>query len=226
VVKWIKSGNKLLLMRPNLKYQASSTNEDEKASIEQAFARSVLFGFEIKEEKNGVYVIDLTPFLMEDAHGVVKRLKDRKQGTYKLDQSRSVLWMENTRSFPKNSEFEALLTFIGTPTGTDVRSVAPDASSISVIQHHSFVELPDATYTPRVFHPRSGSFYTSYRDYSTPVFEPLEKRLITRHRLEKKNPEAAISEAVEPIIYYLDRGTPEPGINHYFRGALPITQII
>jgi hypothetical protein len=219
VVKWIKSGNQLLLMQPNLKYRASSPNKNEKASIEQAFARSVLFGFEIKEEKNGVYVIDLTPFLLEDAHGVIKRLKDRKQGTYKLDKSRSVLWMENTKSFPKNSEFEALLTFTGTPTGTDIRSVAPDASSISVIQHHSFVELPEATYTPRVFHPRSGSFCTTYRDYSTPVFDPIEKRLITRHRLEKKNPEAATSEAVEPIIYYLDRGTPEPVRSALLEGA-------
>ncbi|WP_405376686.1 zinc-dependent metalloprotease [Nonlabens sp. Asnod3-A02] len=210
VVKWVKSGNKLLLMQPNLKYRASSSNVDEKASIEQAFARSVLFGFEIKESKNGAYTIDLTPFLMQDAHGVAKRLKDRRQGTYKLDKSRSALWMENTKSFPKNSEFEAMLTFTGTPTGRDVRSVAPDASSISVIQHHSFVKLPDAGYEPREFHTRSGSFYTSYMDYSTPVFEPIQKRFITRHRLEKKNPNAAQSEAVEPIVYYLDRGTPEP----------------
>jgi len=219
VVKWIKSGNKLLLLQPNLNYRASATDEDEKASIEQAFAKSVLFGFEIKEHKNDTYVIDLTPFLMEDAHGVAKRLKDSKQGTYKLDKSRSVLWMENTKSFPKNTEFEAMLTFTGTPTGRDVRSVAPDASSISVIQHHSFVELPDAGYKPRAFHTRSGSFYTSYMDYSTPVFEPIEKRLITRHRLEKKNPEAAISEAVEPIIYYLDRGTPEPVRSALLEGA-------
>lgn len=210
VVKWVKSGNKLLLMQPNLKYRASSSNVDEKASIEQAFARSVLFGFEIKESKNGAYTIDLTPFLMQDAHGVAKRLKDRRQGIYKLDKSRSALWMENTKSFPKNSEFEAMLTFTGTPTGRDVRSVAPDASSISVIQHHSFVKLPDAGYEPREFHTRSGSFYTSYMDYSTPVFEPIQKRFITRHRLEKKNPNAAQSEAVEPIVYYLDRGTPEP----------------
>lgn len=210
VVKWVKSGNKLLLMQPNLKYRASSSNVDEKASIEQAFARSVLFGFEIKETKNGSYIIDLTPFLMQDAHGVVKRLKDRKQGNYKLDKSRSALWMENTKSFPKNSEFEAMLTFTGTPTGRDVRSVAPDASSISVIQHHSFVKLPDAGYEPREFHTRSGSFYTSYMDYSAPVFEPIQKRFITRHRLEKKNPNAAQSEAVDPIVYYLDRGTPEP----------------
>ncbi|WP_304016109.1 DUF5117 domain-containing protein, partial [Nonlabens dokdonensis] len=126
VVKWIKSGNKLLLMQPNLGYRASSTNPDEKTSVEQAFARSVLFGFEIKEKKNDNFIIDLTPFLMQDAHGVAKRLKDRKQGSYKLDKSRSTIWMENTKSFPKNTEFEAMLTFTGTPTGREVRSVAPD----------------------------------------------------------------------------------------------------
>ncbi|AGC78230.1 uncharacterized protein DUF5117 [Nonlabens dokdonensis] len=219
VVKWIKSGNKLLLMQPNLNYRASSTNPDEKASIEQAFARSVLFGFEIKEKKNGNFIIDLTPFLMQDAHGVAKRLKDRKQGAYKLDKSRSVLWMENTKSFPKNTEFEAMLTFTGTPTGREVRSVAPDASSITVIQHHSFVELPDSNYEPRVFHPRSGSFYRSYMDYSAPVYEPIQKRFITRHRLEKKNLQAAVSEPVEPIIYYLDRGTPEPVRSALLEGA-------
>jgi hypothetical protein len=219
VVKWIKSGNKLLLMQPNLSYRASSSNPDEKASIEQAFARSVLFGFEIKEKKNNSFIIDLTPFLMLDAHGVANRLKDRGQGSYKLDKTRSVLWMENTKSFPKNSEFEAMLTFTGTPTGREVRSVAPDASSITVIQHHSFVELPDTNYKPRVFHPRSGSFYRSYMDYSAPVFEPIQKRFITRHRLEKKNPEAAVSDAVEPIIYYLDRGTPEPVRSALLEGA-------
>ena len=219
VVKWIKSGNKLLLMQPNLGYRASSTNPDEKTSVEQAFARSVLFGFEIKEKKNDNFIIDLTPFLMQDAHGVAKRLKDRKQGSYKLDKSRSTIWMENTKSFPKNTEIEAMLTFTGTPTGREVRSVAPDASSITVIQHHSFVELPDSNYEPRVFHPRSGSFYRSYMDYSVPVYEPIQKRFITRHRLEKKNPQAAVSDAVEPIIYYLDRGTPEPVRSALLEGA-------
>ncbi len=219
VVKWIKSGNKLLLMQPNLSYRASSTNPDEKASIEQAFARSVLFGFEIKEKKNDSYIIDLAPFLMQDAHGVAKRLKDRKQGSYKLDKSRSTIWMENTKSFPKNTEFEAMLTFTGSPSGREIRSVAPDASSITVIQHHSFVELPDSNYAPREFHPRSGSFYRSYMDYSAPVYEPIQKRFITRHRLEKKNPQAAVSEPVEPIVYYLDRGTPEPVRSALLEGA-------
>ncbi|KQC33764.1 peptidase [Nonlabens sp. YIK11] len=225
VVKWIKAGNKLLLVQPNLKYRAITDNDEERQSVEEAFARSVLYGFEIKNDKKEktaketTYTIDLTPFLMEDAHGVVDRLKSRNEGSYKNDKSRSALWMENTKAFPKNVEFEAMLTFTGEPKGRNLRSVAPDANSVTVIQHHSFVELPDDGFEPRAFHPRSGSFYTSYMDYSSPIGTPMEKRWITRHRLEKKNPQAAVSEAVEPIIYYLDPGTPEPVRSALLEGA-------
>jgi len=219
VVKWVKAGNKLLLVQPNLKYRAITENNAEKASVEQAFARSVLYGFTIKNTANETHSIDLTPFLLEDAHGVASRLKSRGEGTYRLDKSRSALWIENIKAFPKNVEFEALLTFKGEPKGRNIRSVAPDASSVSVIQHHSFVALPDDDYKPREFHPRSGSFYRSYYDYSSPIGTPMEKKWITRHRLEKKNKQAAMSEAVEPIIYYLDPGTPEPVRSALLEGA-------
>jgi hypothetical protein len=210
IVKFTKAGNKLLLVQPNLKYRASSTNDLERKSIEEAFARSVLFGFEIKETQDTHFIIDLTPFLLEDAHGVAQRLKAQNEGTYKLDKSRSAVWMERTKAFPKNSEFEAMLTFVGDPTGRHVRSVTPDATSLSVIHHYSFIELPDGDYTPRIFDPRSGAFPMTYYDYSTPIWELIEKKYITRHRLEKKNPELSVSEAKEPIVYYLDPGTPEP----------------
>lgn len=219
VVKFVKSGNKLLLFQPNVNYRANTENVLEKKSIAEAFATSVLFGFEIKDTLNEKFVIDLTPFLYEDAHGVAKRLKDGKQGTYKLDKTRHSVWMERTKAFPKNTEFEALLTFVGEPKGGNISSVAPDAKSISVIQHHSFVELPDNSYSPRAFDPRSGSFAISYQDYSTPIWEPLTKRFITRHRLEKKYPSAEKSEAKEPIIYYLDPGTPEPVRSALLDGA-------
>ncbi|HIB48083.1 MAG TPA: DUF5117 domain-containing protein [Flavobacteriaceae bacterium] len=219
VVKFVKSGNKLLLFQPNLKYRANTANQLEKKSISEAFATSVLYGFEIKDTLNNKFVIDLTPFLMLDAHGVAKRLKDNKQGTYKLDKSRNAIWMERTKSFPKNTEFEALLTFVGEPSGGNIRSVAPDAQSVSVIQHHSFVALPDSGYEPREFDPRSGSFSISYQDYSTPIWEPITKRFITRHRLEKKNPSAEKSEAKKPIVYYLDPGTPEPVRSALLEGA-------
>jgi hypothetical protein len=102
-----------------------------------------------------------------------------------------------------------MLTFSGSPKGYNIRSVTPDASLVTVHQHHSFVELPDDKYKPRKFDTRSGSYGMSYLDYATPVNEPITKRFIYRHRLEKMNPNEPISEAKEPIIYYLDRGTPE-----------------
>ena len=210
VVKFKRAGNKLLLIQPNLSYRAITDNELERKSVEQAFAKSVLFGFPIISEDKGTFTIDLTPFLMQDAHGVKNRLASLNQGNYALDQSKSALAMERTKAFPKNVEFEALLTFKGSPRRGEIRSVTPNSSLISVIEHHSFIELPDNNYKKRKFHPGSGAISISYLDYATPVFEPIRKRYIIRHRLEKKDPNAAISEAKEPIVYYLDNGTPEP----------------
>jgi len=219
VVKFIKVGNKLLLIQPNLKYRAITENALEKKSVEEAFATSVLYGFEIKEEKSGSYFIDLTPFLMEDAHGVSNRLKSGNHGSFSLNKSKSALSLERTKAFPENVEFEALLTFDGEATSQTLKDVLPNNNSITVTQHHSFVKLPDDNYKKRAFDPRSGAIYISYLDYSTPVFEPIEKRYITRHRLEKKDPGSTLSEAVEPIIYYLDPGTPEPVKSALLDGA-------
>jgi len=210
VVKFKRSGNKVLLIQPNLQYRAITENELEKKSVKQAFARSVLYGFTIKEEKEGKLFIDITDFLMEDYHGVSKRLAARGQGTYSVDKSRSALALERTRAFPKNVEFEALVTFKGKAKGSQIRSVAPNPDFVSVVMHHSFIELPDSGFTPREYDPRCGSYPFSYYDYASPVHEPIIKKFIPRHRLEKKEPDAEVSEAVEPIIYYLDNGTPEP----------------
>jgi hypothetical protein len=220
LVYFKKAGNKLLLMQPNLKYRANTDNALEKKSIEQAFAKSVLFGFKILSKKKGYYIIDFTPFLLEDAHGVSNRLKKSKEGTYKVDASKSALALERTRSFPENVEFEALLTFKGHPTGKKLRTVTPTGSLVSVIQHHSFIKLPDNNYKPRVFDTRSGAISMSYLDYATPIQQDIKKRFVIRHRLEKRNPKAKVSEAKEPIIYYLDPGTPEPVRSALLEGAL------
>lgn len=210
VVKFIKAGNKLLLIQPNQDYRAVTNNIEEKKSVKEAFAKSVLHGFKIKEEKKGKYLVNATDFLMRDAHGVADRLQSNNQGSYRLDKTKSAFYLERTKAFPKNVEFDLMLTYAGKPKGYNISSVTPDASLVTVHQHHSFVELPDSGYKPRVYDPRCGSWQMTYMDYATPVDQPIMKRFIYRHRLEKKNPKAKISEAVEPIIYYLDRGTPEP----------------
>ena len=219
IVKFLKAGNKLLLIQPNQDYRAITDNLEEKKSVEQAFAKSVIHGFVIKETNQGKYLVDATSFFMRDAHGVQGRLSARKQGSYSLDKSRSAISLERTKAFPKNVEFDVMLTFKGSPKSFNIRSVTPTASLITVNQHHSFIELPDGSYKPRKFDPRSGSNAMSYLDYATPVNESITKRFIYRHRLEKKNPEASKSEAVEPIIYYLDRGTPEPVRSALLDGA-------
>ena len=210
LVKFSKYGNKILLIQPNLRYRAVSENDLEKRSVEQAFAKSVIYGFKIAEQKDNKYIIDFTSFLMEDRHGVGKRLKSSKQGSYKVDKSKSAIELERTKAFPENVEFEALLTFSGEAKGRLVSSVSPDPDRVSVIQHHSFIKLPDDNYIPREFNVRSGAISISFMDYATPVYEPIVKRYITRHRLEKKDANLDYSEAKEPIIYYLDPGTPEP----------------
>lgn len=211
VVYFKKAGHKLLLVQPNLKYRVSSQNELERKSVEQAFAKSILYGFPIVDEiKNGHYIIDITGFLLQDTHGVVEKLQETGQGDYRLDLSKSALSLTRTRAFPKNVEFEAELTFAGKPESWEIRSVVPHSSLVTVVQHHSFVQLPEKSFEMRRFDPRSGSFPFVFYDYSTPVNEPTEQRFIYRHRLEKKDPTAEVSEPVEPIIYYLDNGTPEP----------------
>ncbi len=210
VVKLVRSGNKILLVQPNLAYRASSTSLPERRSVEEAFAQSVLFGFTVAAHENGRYLVDFTPFLMQDAHDMVGALARTNQGTYALDASRSAVYLERSKNFPKNSEWEATLTFVGKAQGDHIRSVAPTPNAVTVRQHHSFVELPDNGYHPRRFDPRSGYFETSWFDYSVPIGEPIAQRYIVRHRLQKKDPTAAVSDAVEPIVYYMDPGVPEP----------------
>jgi hypothetical protein len=220
VVKFIKAGNKILLVEPNLDYRAISDNQKERAAVEEAFAQSVIWGFTLKNPSSAPYKVDMSTFLMRDAHNVSGRLKRSKEGTYKLDKSKSALWEDRTKNFPDNTEFDVLLTFQGEPTGKHLRTVVPDPNNITVRQHHSFIRLPDNGYQKRVFHPYSAFNNISYYDYATPIHEPIEKKYIRRHRLEKMNPDSAVSKAVEPIVYYIDSGCPEPVKSALIKGGL------
>jgi hypothetical protein len=219
VVEFERSGPKVLLIENNLDYRAQSDNADEQAAVDESFARSVIWGFEALGENDGSVYIDATDFLIRDAHRIAARLAQSNEGTFKADPSRSAIYMPNTKAFPDNSEIEAIVTFTGQATGPWLRTVTPDAESFSVHLHHSFIRLPDDNYEPLVFEPRSGFFGRSFQDYATPVGDSLVGTFASRHRLEKKDPSAAVSEAVEPIIYYVDRGAPEPIRTALLEGA-------
>jgi hypothetical protein len=219
IVKFIKSGPKILLIQPNYAYRAVSNNADERKSVEEAFAQSVICGFKTEAQDGDKVLIDFTPFLLRDSHHIADRLNGSNQGSYNEDESRSAVYLANTKSFPDNSEFEATITLTGKAKGDEISSVTPDPDAVTVRMHHSFIKLPDENYKPRKFDPRSGYFDISYMDYATPIDQPIVKRFIARHRLQKKDPTAAMSEPVQPIIYYVDRGAPEPVRTALIEGA-------
>jgi hypothetical protein len=219
IVRFERSGPRVLLLQENLNYRAVSTDADERRAVHDSFAESALWGFTIVAEEKDHALVDATDFFLRDAHGVPEALRRAKQGAYHLDASRCAIDLPQTKNFPLNTEVEATLTFAGDEPGAWVRQVTPSPESITVREHHSFVQLPPPGYKPRVYDPRSSFFGISYMDYATPISEPIVKRFIARHRLEKKDPRAAMSEPVQPIIYYLDRGAPEPIRSALLEGA-------
>lgn len=219
LVKFERFGNKIFLQQVNTEYRASSPNSAERLSIDEAFADSVIAGFVIDSETDTSISFDYTAFLFSDIHGISDRLNRSGQGGYAIDKSRSGVYLPRTKAFVNNTELEALVTFAGSPKGQYIKDVTPDPKSITVHLHHSFVKLPDDNYEPRRFHPFSGYWKHSYRDYSVPIESDMEIKYIPRHRLAKKQPEAELSEAVEPIVYYLDPGIPEPVMTALKEGA-------
>ncbi len=212
VIKFERVGPKVLMQEPNYRYRAVSTNPMERKSVDDGFPTSVLWGFKVDAATGDRVLVDATDFFLHDQHGVIRTLQRTHQGTFHLDASRSAFYLPRTKGFPKNTEVEVTLTFTSDNPGALERSVTPTAQDLTVREHDSFVELPplDGTFKPREADPRAGYAGITYYDYAQPVDHDLVRRYIARHRLIKKNPNAAMSEPVKPIVYYLDPGTPEP----------------
>ncbi len=218
-VAFERAGNKVLLMQPNYDFR-SGGDAQQKKSVEESFAKSVIWGFKVEAADGDRVLVDATSFLIRDAHGVSGRFTQARQGTYNFDESRSALYLPNTKGFPKNTEVEATITLTtNAEAGNLVNQVAPTGKHVTVRQRHSFVELPDDKYRPRKFDPRTGAIRISFYDYGTDINEDLEKRWIQRFRLEKKDPNASVSEAVQPIIFYVDNGAPKAIQNALVEGA-------
>lgn len=213
-------GPKILLQKPNLTYRALEAGEAERRATEESFAPSILWSQDIvAENPDGSSLVDLTPFLVRDAHDVPRRLREANQGSFALDLGRSVFDPAASLAFPSNLELEALLTYTSSEPGDEVKATAADATSFTLVQHHSFVEPPDDGYEPRVFDPRIGLNELDVNDYAAPLDAPVDRRWVLRHRLQKKDPSAERSEVVEPLVYYIDSGAPEPVLGALLDGA-------
>ena len=225
IVKFERVGRRVMMVQPNYRFRALTDNPAEARAVTDAFARSILWGFTAEAETDGRVLVDLTGFLVRDA---VNAGQSMRPGTYRLDQSRSSIYMEMTDAFPTNTELEVELTFTRQPGGgggggggalEGVGSVAASGEAATIRLHHSFVALPDDGYETRAYDPRAGFGSVTFQDYAAPLGAPMTQRFIRRHRLEKRTPSARVSEAVEPIIYYLDPGAPEPMRSALLDGA-------
>ncbi len=214
LVRFERSGPKVLLVERNAAFRALSKDADEQLAVTQSFPESVLWGFTVAAESpGGAVLIDGTDFFLHDGHGVSDKLASLKQGMYKVDTSRSTIALDDTNAFPKNTEVEAELTFTpdGLADGDFVNNVTPDPHAMTIRERTSFIVLPPAGFMPRRFNPQAGYIPSGYRDYTAPLGEPLDQRFILRHRLIKRDAKCvAACEAIAPIQYYVDRGAPEP----------------
>ncbi len=224
LVYFQRSGPKVLLMQPNLKFRSTAADPAEQQSVHESFAESVMFGFKVESESpDGTVLLDATDFFVRDARGVAEALAAARQGTYKFDVARSALVPEVIRAFPKNIVVESVVTVstdVASRSARYVRDVTPDPRAVTVHERQMFIALPGPGFTPRRFSPRAGYFDASYRDYNAPLGDPLDQPFITRHRLLKADPrctKACI--AVAPIQYYVDRGAPEPIRSALVEGA-------
>jgi hypothetical protein len=250
VVLFQRVGPRVMLVQPNQSFRSSSANPLERRSVEDSFAKSILWGFTVAAESNGHLVVDATDFLLRDVTGAANALRP---GTYRVDRTRSAFYMPHTKAFPKNTEIAMTLTFandagggrggggggpaqgpqqIGAGGGRaggggrggglfsgSVASVTPTAEAVTLREHVSLVELPDGNYKPRYDDPRAGYGGLTFVDYSVPIGDPMVMRYVRRHRLEKKDPAAATSEAVKPIQYWVDSGAPEDVRKALLEGA-------
>lgn len=224
LVEFRKVGKKVFLAALNTKYTARSEDSQERRAVAEAFAESIIWGFAVVESSPDSLVIDLTDFALSDATGIADLLAARDEGSFKIDESRSAIYTPKTKSFPDNTEIDATLTLVGKSKGRILGTVAPNADAITVHGHHSFIRLPDDGYQPLPYDARAGYIHsgeaTLVYDYASPIDAPIKSAFARRHRLEKVDPTADMSEAVEPIVYWVDSGAPEPVKSALIEGAL------
>ncbi|HTU34703.1 MAG TPA: zinc-dependent metalloprotease [Candidatus Acidoferrum sp.] len=210
VVRFERSGPRVLLIAQNERFRAITDDLQQVEAVKQAFAQSVLWGFDAAAEDGDSVLIDATPFYLHDGHHIAQRLATLHQGTYHVDASRCAIYLPRTKNFPENSDVESIITLEGQNPGHFVQQVTPEPEDITVHEHFSFIQAPPPGFHMREYDPRSSFFAIQFMDFATPVDQSIHKRYIVHWRLQKKDPTAAVSEPIRPLVYYVDPAIPEP----------------
>jgi hypothetical protein len=225
VVKWERKGNRILLR--NVVYDVVA---DPKLPVARAVQASnndtIIMAFNIEAiGKDDSAVIEATRLFTTEVTEFSARTRLRARG---FDASRS--FIEKTKSFPTNIEVEVSQTYTSppdmTPGGGGGPQPAPNpfatgmraGTNATVVMHYSMVKLPEKPMMPRLFDDRVGYFTISRYDYGIDEHRAAERTYITRWRLEKKDPNAELSEPVKPIVYYVDPATPTKWVSWIKKG--------
>lgn len=222
VVRWVLKDHRVLLQQVSHAVVADPTKPVAKA-VAASTADTILMSFPVEAfAKDGAPVIEASRLFTTE----VPELSARQLlGAQVLDANRS--YLDKVKVFPANLNVEAVQTYSApfapagapmapTPFGTP--SLRPGTSG-TVTMFYSFVQLPEKPMMARVFDERLGFFSVRNTDYGRDEHEAMRRTYITRWRLEKKDPAAAVSEPVKPITFYIDRATPEKWVAFVKKGV-------
>ncbi|MEE4289607.1 MAG: zinc-dependent metalloprotease [Erythrobacter sp.] len=232
LLAFTRIGGKVAVVFENPRFRASRGDADQQRAVASDFGTSMVWATDIEEVlSDGSLVIDIAPFLKRDALGVAGSLNQDGGGFgligvspaagkgFKLDDKLSLADPASVKVFPDNLEMDAVQTFTSDRPGAEVENIVPEPEAVTLRVHHSFVRLPEPGFVPRRLDPRLGGISTQVVDYSATLAEPVVFDLANRFRLEKLDPAAARSRVKKPIVYYLDRNTPEPIRSAVLEGA-------
>ena len=231
VVRFEQRGAKLFLIAANYAWRSSSPEPAQQRAVRSSFPESVLWAFDIQSRSEAGYLLDATAFFLRDSFDIAGQLGKTGQGPYTIDPARSAIAAEGTGAFPLNTQVESILTFsnpraqplpfwFGNGQVEGLAALTPDPRSVTIRVRTCFIRLPEPGFKPRLFDPRA-SFFSSviFHDFARSLELPPDVHYALRHRLEKRDPTAAISEPVKPILYHIDRGAPEPMRTALLEGA-------
>ena len=219
ITRFERAGDRVLVVFENWSFR-SSGSADNQRTVAEAFPASTVAALPLLAEEGGRLLVDATDLVMRDWNDIGATLARSQQGAYAVARDRSRIFKTYTKSFSDNSEIDVALTLAptGNPGGALGR-LAPDPRALNFRQHITLMKLPDDGFRPRAADPRVGFFGVSFKDYAQPIQGSLQQTWAARHRLERLNPADPNSPIRNPIVYYIDRGIPEPMRTATFQGV-------
>ncbi|TVP57437.1 MAG: DUF5117 domain-containing protein [Gemmatimonadales bacterium] len=206
VVRWVREGDRILLQAVS-HAQTAHPDDPVAAAVAHAGFEPVIASFPLMAEGEGSSVIEVSSlFTGGNPNFGLDRARRELWQTRGVDTDRSHLRF--IRSFPTNIEVRNVLTY-----HADRPPHLERTGALSMVVNHSMILLPEEPMRPRLADPRVGMITVETIDYSDPAQYARSKQFVQRFRLEPSDMEAfrrgELVEPVEPIVWYIDRATPE-----------------